>query len=193
MLAGIGAIVLVAGAGAAIYVLKFHPASASHPPPLPSRVTSFATVGLVAEAVQQGSLPGGLLQLLNPQGTPAFVQVSPAQQVSGQPQWTADLMADGRYIFIYVPTGQCLTSAGLDSRPLLMVRHCDLSLRQRWRRLGGPVLKGGHAFYEFASAANGKCIAQVSASPSQPGGVGLAPCDPSRPASQLLAFWWTAA
>jgi hypothetical protein len=192
VLAGIGVIVVLAGVGAAVYVVKFHPATPQHPPPLPTRVASYQTVGLVAEPAQPGSTPGLLVQLLSPQGTPMFTQVGAAQQLTGQPQWTADLMAGGTYIFIYLPTGQCLASAGADSRARLVLRHCVLSTRQqRWRRLSTPVLQGVHQFYQFASAANGECITQLSASGTGPGGAGLASCDPSRPASELLAFWWT--
>jgi hypothetical protein len=192
VLAGIGAIVVLAGAGAAVYVVKFHPATPRHPPPLPTRVASYQTVGLVAQPAQPGGPRGVLLQLLSPQGTPMFSPVGQAQQVTGQPEWTADLMAGGTYIFIYLPSGQCLASAGSAGRLRLALRHCVLSTpQQRWRRLSTPVLQGGHEFYQFASAASGKCIAQLSAAASQPGGAGLASCDPTRPASQLLAFWWT--
>ena len=44
-----------------------------------------------------------------------------------------DQMADGSEIFIYTPTGQCLTAR---HGGLLRLSHCDLSLSQRWRPLG---------------------------------------------------------
>ena len=48
-LAGLGVIVVLAAAGAAVYVAGFHPAADKRPAPLPTRVASTLTVGLVAE------------------------------------------------------------------------------------------------------------------------------------------------
>jgi hypothetical protein len=191
-LAGLGAIVVLASAGAAAYVLAFHPAKPRHVDVLPSKVVNFQSVGLVGEPAQSGGGSPKLVQLLGSQNGPTFSPVQQSAQVNGLPEWTADLMQGGTYIFIYLPTGQCLTSTGPASRTVLQVQRCDLRLQQRWRRLGNPVVQGGHDFYQFANAASGKCLAQVSVSASQPGGAGLAACDPARPVSQLLAFWWTA-
>jgi hypothetical protein len=72
---------------------------------------------------------------------------------------------------------------------VLESQRCNLSLQQRWREQGSATVESGHDFYELASAANGKCIAQDSAAPTGPS---LAGCDPAKPASELLAFWWSA-
>lgn len=190
-LAGLGAIVVLAGAGAAAYLLAFHPTRPHHAVVLPTKVLGFQTVGLVGEPAQPGS-GAQLVQLLSQQDGPTFIPVQRSEEVSGMPEWTADQMAGGTYIFIYLPTGRCLASQGPDSRAALAVQRCDLSLQQRWRRQGNVVLRGGHDFYEFASAASGECLSQVTASASQPSGAGLASCDPAQPLSQLLAFWWNA-
>ena len=188
-LAGLGVIVVLAAGGAIAYVAGFHPAADKHPAALPSRVASTLTVGLIAEP-SSGSA-AGIVQLLSPQTRPYFVPVGLSQQQQGQPQWIADVMTDGGYIFIYLPTSQCLAGAGAR----LTVEHCDLSRRQRWQRIGTGVLKSGHDFYQFANQASGKCITQGGstqgvAAPDLP--ASLAACDPAQSASQLLAFWWSA-
>jgi hypothetical protein len=190
-LAGLGVIVVLAVGGATAYIVEFHPLQAARPAPLPSRVASTQTVGLIAEPALRSGSGGALIQLLSPERSPVFAPVGISQQQDGQPQWIADLMTGGGYIFIYLPTSQCLTSAGPGGRARLTVQRCDLSPRQRWRQLGAGVDQGGHSFYQYANLASGKCIAQLSAA-SQGGKAGLTACDSAQPASQLLAFWWTA-
>ena len=120
---------LVAGGLVTGYLLAFHPASARHAAPLPTRVVSYQTVGLVVADTQPGSPADQLLQLLGPHGTPQFSPLAQTQLAEGSPQWTADLMAGGSYIFIYLPTGQCLSAVGQVSQPKLALRHCDLECR----------------------------------------------------------------
>jgi hypothetical protein len=191
ILAGLGTIVVVAGAGAAAYLLAFHPATPQRST-LPQRVLGYQTVGLIGEPAHSA---GGtnLVQLLSPQAGPTFSPVQPSEAVSGMPEWTADQMAGGTYIFIYLPTGQCLTSAGTTGRPILAVQHCELtSTHQRWRRLGTAQPRTGHEFYEFGNIGSGNCLTQMPATGGQPAGAGLAPCNAAEPVNQLIAFWWSA-
>ena len=182
---------MLAGVAAAAYAVAFHPAKPHHAAVLPTKVLSVQTVGLVGEPAEPDA-SSKLVQLLSQQQGPTFSPVQQSQEISGVPEWTADQMAGGTYIFIYLPTGHCLASSGPASKPVLAVQRCDLSLQQRWRRMGNLILRSGHDFFQFASAASGKCLTQVAASASQPGGAGLASCDPLQPVSQLLAFWWSA-
>jgi hypothetical protein len=189
ILAGVGAIVVLAGAGTAAYLTEFRPAGQVHGAARPQRVLGYQTVGLIGEAPAAASA-SGLVQLLSSRAVAGFSPVQPSETVSGTPEWTADQMTGGAYIFIYLPTGQCLTSGGRPGRPDLALRHCALtSAAQRWQRLGPAVAASGHDFYEFSNAATGRCITQLS---SAAGRAGLTPCDPARPAPQLLAFWWSA-
>jgi hypothetical protein len=189
ILTGLGAIVVLAGAGTAAYLVAFHPAKPVHPASLPQRVLGFQTVGLIGQVPSSASA-SGLVQLLSPRAAPAFNPVPQSEAVSGTPEWTADQMAGGTYIFIYLPTGQCLASKGPAGRPALGLRHCDLtSVDQRWQRLGTAVISSGHDFYEFENFGSSKCISQVSATADH---AGLGPCDPAKPTSELLAFWWSA-
>jgi hypothetical protein len=189
ILTGLGAIVVLAGAGTAAYLVAFHPAKPVHPISLPQKVLGVQTVGLIGEVPPSASA-SGLVQLLSPQAAPAFSPVPQSEAVSGTPEWTADQMAGGTYIFIYLPTGQCLASEGPAGRPGLALRHCDLtSADQRWERLGTAILSSGHDFYEFENFGSRSCISQVTATA---GHAGLGPCNPARPTSELLAFWWSA-
>lgn len=190
-LAGLGVIVVVAAGLAVAYLVAFQPGGGKPPEPLPSRVASTLTVGLVAEPASGAVPAGSILQLLSPRHGPTFTPVGPTRQQQGQPQWIADLMTDGTYIFIYLPSSDCLASAGPSGRPRLTAQRCNLSSQQRWRRLGTGVLADGHDFYQFASLASGQCITQGSGSAALGSPAGLAACDPAKPASQLLAFWWT--
>lgn len=185
-------IVVLAAGGATAYLVAFQPSQPKRPTPLPSRVTSTLTVGLVAQSAS-GSGSGStqtLVQLLSPHQEPTFTPVGLSQQ-QGQPQWIADVMTGGTYIFIYLPTSQCLTAAGPAAHPKLIVQHCDLSSRQRWTRVGNGVLADAHDFYQFSNLAAGKCITAGTGSAALGLPATLAPCDPANPASQLIAFWWT--
>jgi hypothetical protein len=183
-LAGLAAIVVVAAAGTAVYVAEFHPGSSAS---LSTRVVAYQTVGLVAEPAQPQA--SSMIQLLGAGRGAQFSPVSQTEQQSGNPQWTADQMADGSYIFIYLPSGNCLASGASASGSQLAIQHCDLSPQQRWRTLGKGVQQDSHVYYQFANLASGKCITQTGG-PADPTAAGLATCDTAQPARQLLAFWW---
>ena len=192
-LAGFGVAVVVAGGLVTGYLLAFHPARGHHAAPLPTRVVSYQTVGLVVADTQPGSPADQLLQLLGSQGTPQFSPLAQIQLTEGSPQWTADLMAGGSYIFIYLPTGQCLSAIGKVSQPKLALRHCDLDAGQRWRRTQRAVLTQAHDFYQYANLSNGSCLTQTGVLPGQIYSASLADCLASQPADQLIAFWWSSA
>ncbi len=188
-LGGVGVALLLASAAVAIYLVAQRPA-ARHEPSLPTRVLSFQTVGMVAQAAQPGSAAGQLLQLLGPQGDPQFRPLGPAQEQGGSPEWTADLMAGGSYIFIYLPTGHCLAATGSPARPKLTLEHCDLSATQRWRRTKAPVQVQGHDFYQYANAGDARCLTETGELPGSSYGAALQGCSPGSPADQLIGFWW---
>jgi hypothetical protein len=190
-LAGIGVVILLAGGGITAYLLTVHPADSRPPPSLPTRVVSYQTVGLVAQAGQHDAARDQLLQLLGSGGVPSFSPIGQTQEVQGPPQWTADLMADGTYIFIYLQTGECLAASGPSGRPALALQHCDLKAHQRWRRTDAAVLSQGHDFYQYASVSAGRCLSQNGDLAGQFVGADLSACSASAPPSQLIAFWWS--
>jgi hypothetical protein len=188
-LAGIGVIVVLAAGAVTGYLLVVHPLGGRTAPPLPTKVVSYQSVGLVAEDAQPGS-SGELIQLLGPQRAPQFSVMSPAELDTGTGQWTADLMADNTYIFIFLASGDCLTAAGPASQPKLALRHCDLQANQRWRRTHPAVLSQGHNFYQYANLGDRSCLTEGSELPGSAWGASLSACSPSAPADQLIAFWW---
>ncbi len=189
-LAGIGVIVLLAAGGVAAYLVSLHPAAARHTVALPSRVVSSETVGLIAEDLGPASAAGQLLQLLGPGGTPQFTPLGQAAEQTGSPQWTADLMGGNTYIFIFLPTGQCLSSAAGTGQPRLALQHCDLAAAQRWRRTQHAVTSQGHEFYQYANLADSACLTQSGQLAAQTFGAALEACSAAAPATQLIAFWW---
>jgi hypothetical protein len=191
-LTGISVAILIAGGAVTAYLVAMHPAK-RQPPPLPTKVLSFQTVGLIARAAQPGSSSRKLLQLLGPGDAPQFSTLGPAEQQAGSPQWTADLMAGNTYIFIYVPTGHCLTAAGPAHQPRLTLEHCDLAAQQRWRRTRAPVQFQQHDFYQYANVGDASCLTETGQLPGPVYGAALQSCSAGSPASQLIGFWWASA
>jgi hypothetical protein len=189
--AGLGVVIVVAAAAVTGYLLAFHPGSKPHAAALPTKVVSFQTVGLITQAAQPGAAPGQLLQLLAAGSAARFTVLSQTEAQQGSPQWTADQMAGGSYIFIYLKTGQCLAVAGPASQPRVVLQRCDLRAQQRWRRATAASMTQGHDFYEYANLGDGRCLTQAGLQPGQAYGAALAACGASGAASQLVAFWWS--
>jgi hypothetical protein len=190
-LTGLVAGILVAAAAVTAYVVAFHPAAPRRTPPLPTRVVSYQTVGLVTAATQPGATSSQLLQLRVEDGGLDFSPVAQAQQTEGSPQWTADLMGGSTYIFIYLPTGQCLSAIGSASQPKPALRHCNLGGAQRWQRRRAAVMTDGHAFYQYSDLGDRDCLTRAREFPGPTFAASLTACAARQPAEQLLAFWWS--
>jgi hypothetical protein len=184
-------VLAVVAIGLTAYVVAFRPVTPHHSAPLPTNVISYSTVGLVTTATPQGNASSQLLQLRYQDNALEFSPVAQAQQSTGTPQWTADLMGGATYIFIYLPTGQCLSATGTASRPRLALRHCNLGAAQRWRRTHAPVLSEAHDFYQYANLGDGNCLTQAGVLSGQIFTASLSACATQQPANQLLAFWWS--
>ena len=187
-LAGIGFAVLIAGSGAAVYVLAGHRHLTGHGSGLPARVARVEAVGLASPGPAGQAAPAAAPELLA--GTPhglEFTPVKPTDLPAGYPEWTADQMVGGSYIFIYISSGQCLSAAG----PAPALRRCDLSEQQRWTRAYSSAGSGGLAYWQFRNNADGRCLA-VGTAPGAAGAAG-APADLQRCAAvpswtQLISF-----
>jgi hypothetical protein len=187
-----GAIVLLAGGGVGIYLGTQHPSRASHPiaAPLSVKVLRVQTIGLINFGpYDDGDQTAGDLDdhplMLRVLGRGLeFVPIPRSELTAGVPLWTADQMADGTEIFIYIPTGQCLTEAHQGTR--LELTHCNLGARQRWRAIH-PSIVLGQPISQFAGAA-GTCLTAGQG----PGPARLATCGDARTKSQEIAFWWSA-
>ena len=181
-LVGAGLAVLLAGAGVAAYlvVARSHAGAAA----LPTRVLTTQAIRLVSQqppaarsAVQETLLPArsGL----------AFAQVT-------QPgaDWTADEMAGGTYVFIYLPNGLCLGSPMSVIPSALTLARCNLQASQRWERVH-PVVGGtGLDYWQLRNLADRRCLTAGAA----PGASAarfparLERCQASPGWSQLIAF-----
>jgi hypothetical protein len=181
--AGISAAVLVTAGGVTAYLVA-SPAHASRgTQQLPTRVQSVQTVGIVARA--SGSSSGGLLA--NSGVGLRFGALTAADLVQGNPQWTADTMTGGTFVFIYVPDGLCLASTTQRRRPALILRRCDLQADQRWQRSGGSVPSDGHVYDQYRDLGSGRCLAVGAGQAAE-----LAPCESTASPRQLFSFWWAA-
>jgi hypothetical protein len=205
-LVGVGVIGVVAVGGVVYLGVTNHqhapsqqPRGPSGHPTLSAKVIGQQTVGLInfgafddRDAFANDADDHPLM--LQPTKTGLQFVVIPARLLAtGQPQWTADLMADGSDIFIYNPLNKCLALASGGKRPALA--RCAAVLSQRWR----PLVKAtyfGQPFAAYANGQTGECLTAPTQPtkmnrPARPGVATLAACGPARTKSQEIAFWWT--
>jgi hypothetical protein len=195
-LTGVGIAVLVAAGILGFYLAK------SSPPSPPASPRGHLSTGLSAKARSQ---PVGIIDFgpdndrdafvndrddhplkLQSSGTAVdFVAIPPSEIASGTPQWTANQMSDGTYVFIYTPQELCLTAVG-NGQPLRLA-HCDLRSAQRWRPAPQQTALG-QQYAAYASVSSGDCLT----APRSPGPAMLSPCGGSLAKSQEIAFWWNA-
>jgi hypothetical protein len=182
-------VVLIAIFGAIAYLVA-SPASASrHPEHLSSRVLSVQTVGIVGQ-VPVGSGGASLRLLAVTGGSLQFGPMPPADLEQGNPQWTADTMVGGTYIFIYAPSGKCLAST---SRQVLTLQRCDLGPQQRWQRPARTVQSDGHVYGQYRNLGADRCLSTGAALDDQgDNSSALTACSKPARARQLMSFWWAA-
>jgi hypothetical protein len=194
-LTGIAVVVVVAGGALGTYLGTAHsphpaPAATHHQARLSVKVVQVETVGLIDFGPDdngrpwQGNTADHPLMLMPAGQVLDFAAIHRRRLSAGPPEWTADQMADRSEIFIYVPTGQCLSPFG-DGR--LQLTHCNLGLAQRWRAVHSQVV-AGEAIAQYANAKTGTCLT----APRGPGPAVLAKCGPARTRTQEIAFWWSA-
>ncbi len=187
--------VVVAGGALAFYLGTAHgkqaPVVTQHRHPVGSvKVVSVQTVGLIDfgpyddNDTWQNDADDHPLALLLRGTSVDFVRVPSSEINSGTPEWTADQTSDGGDIFIYVPTGQCLTATAAGA---LRLAHCDLGKAQRWRPLHSMVALS-EPIAQYANVATDTCLTAGRG----PGKAALTSCGPARTKSQEIAFWWSA-
>jgi hypothetical protein len=171
-LTGIGLAILLAGAALAAYLtLGNHHSDA---PALPTRVLGTQAVGLVnpGPPPRAGENPAPQAFLAS-RSDLSFAPAGPAAA-----DWTADQMAGGTYIFIYLPNGLCLASARASA---VALAHCNLEAGQRWVRLH-LVSVGGVDYSQLRNLASGRCLTAAQS------GARLDQCQASPGWNQLVAF-----
>jgi hypothetical protein len=200
-LTGVALVVVVAGGAAVLaYSRAAHHTSASRlvsktrtrgqGSGLSTHVASQQTVGLIDfgpyddRDVAVNDRDDHPLELL-PVGTGVgFARIPPADLSAGTPLWTVDQMGDGTDVFIYIPTGRCLSAAPGGAR--IVLARCAVSPSQRWRTVGQATAAGA-TISGFRNAATGRCIT----APRRPGPARLSSCGPAHTKSQEIAFWWS--
>jgi Ricin-type beta-trefoil lectin domain-like len=180
-LTGIGLAILLAGAGLAVYLVVGN--HAARAPGLPTHVLGTQAVALV----NPGPTP--------PAGASASPETFLASRsdlsftAAGQAgaDWTADQMAGGTYIFIYLPDGSCLTAARSSA---VTLARCNLGASQRWVRQH-LVSSGGLDYWQLRSLSRGRCLTaaagNAAGTPAQ-SAARLDPCLAHPDWSQLVAF-----
>ncbi len=133
--------------------------------------------------------------LLNSPGGLAFRPVPRSSLVTGNPEWTADRMAGGTDLFIYIPNGRCLAASGSPRHPALALRRCDLGSGQRWRQLDPAAELAGRSYSRFSNLATERCVSagRPALAAGQRGlAARLVACDAAQGWRQLISFWWAA-
>jgi Ricin-type beta-trefoil lectin domain-like len=180
-LIGIGLAIVLAAAGVAGYLAFGNKASPKAA--LPSRVLGTQAVGLVNPGPPPQAGTGAAPQaFLASRSDLSFVTAGQAGA-----DWTADQMAGGTYIFIYLPNGLCLASARASA---VALSRCNLGAGQRWIRQR-QVSRGGVDYWQLRNLSNGRCLTAAggdgTAQPGQ-GTARLRPCQASPGWIQLVAF-----
>lgn len=181
---------LLAGSAVAVYLLAGQRPAAKHDSRLSGRVASVQTVGLATPGPtrQAGSAAAPALLLVSPPGL-TFNTAKPTDLPADYPEWTADQMVGGSYVFIYISTGRCLASTAAAAATL---QRCDLSERQRWTRVYQSTDASGQNYFQLRNAADGRCL--TVSGPDEAAGSGgagaqLQRCGSGASWRQLIAFW----
>jgi hypothetical protein len=183
-LTGTAFAVLLAGVGVAVYLAVGGARDDNSASVLPTRVLGTQAIGLAnsAAALSAGASPATETLLTSPSGL--------SFQTSGQvtADWTADQMAGGTYIFIYLPNGLCL---GPSRASTVSLQRCDLQAGQRWIREHPVLGASGLDYWQLRNLATGRCLT-VQSVPGRDGAPESAPrlerCQASPGSKQLIAF-----
>ena len=176
-LIGIGLAILLAGIGATLYLIYGNQASPAAT--LPTRVLGTQAIGLVNPGPPpQAGASAAPQAFLASRSDLSFVPAGPPAA-----DWTADQLAGGTYIFIYLPNGRCLASSRASA---VTLARCDLGAAgQRWvrQRLAS---QGGVDYWQLRNLSNGRCLTAAA----QPGRstARLERCQASPGWIQLVAF-----
>jgi hypothetical protein len=183
-LTGTAFAVLLAGVGVAVYLIVGGAHADNSASVLPTRVLGTQAIGLVdsASAKSAGASPASETLATSRSGL-SFL-------ASGQvtANWTADQMAGGTYIFIYLPNGLCLGPARANT---VSLQRCNLEASQRWIREHPVLGASGLDYWQLRNLAVGRCLTAQSVA-GRDGVTESAPrlerCQASPGSTQLIAF-----
>jgi hypothetical protein len=184
-LTGAGFAVLLAGVGAAVYLLVGGAHADNSASVLPTRVLGTQAIGLAYSPSASGS-----------SSVDSLVAASAGLDFSGSgssaANLTADQMAGGTYIFIYLQDGRCLGPAHTASAPArtasVSLQRCSLQADQRWVRQHSVVGGNGLEYWQLRNLGDGRCLTAVATGGAAAAVARLERCQASPGASQLIAF-----
>jgi hypothetical protein len=172
-LTGAGFAILLAAVGAAVYLLVGGARADNDSSDLPTRVLATQAIGLAYSP----SAPD----------VDALVAASSGLSFGGTEStganWTADQMAGGTYIFIYLQNGRCLGPSRASS---VSLQRCSLQAGQRWVRQHSVQGSNGLEYWQLRNLSDGRCLTAVAE--GGPPVARLQRCQASPGASQLIAF-----
>jgi hypothetical protein len=180
-LTGAGFAILLAGVGAAVYLIVGGQHADNSASVLPTRVLATQAIGLADSPAAPGS--SGVDMLV---AAPSGLGFSGAGSTGAN--WTADQMAGGTYIFIYLQDGLCL---GPSRAASVSLQRCNLEADQRWVRQRPVLGANGLEYWQLRNLSDGRCLtAAGSAGTGGPARAAarLERCQASPGASQLIAF-----
>ena len=172
-LTGAGFAILLAVVGAAVYLLVGGAHADNSASVLPTHVLGTQAIGLAYSP--------------SASDVDSLVAASSGLDFGGSgsagANLTADQMAGGTYIFIYLQDGRCLGPAHTAS---VSLQRCSLQAGQRWVRQHSVVGGNGLEYWQLRNLGDGRCLTAVAG-----GGAPVARlerCQASPGASQLIAF-----
>ena len=194
---------MLAGTGVIASLVAGKPHVTLHHFALPGRVEAVQVVGLLnaGPPAPAGATAAPAQTLMKLTSGLAF---APPRQAG--PQWSADQMAGGTFIFIYIQDGMCLSSAAdstaadstaadsraADSRAArrriaVVLRRCNLGAAQRWQRQDANA----RGYWRLRNAGDRRCLTLASAGLA--GGQGafsadLSPCGIQQDWRQRVTF-----
>jgi hypothetical protein len=179
---GTGFALLLAVAGAAAYLIVGGTHDTKDASVLPARVVGTQAVGIVS-----GGAPAqankGPEALLASRADLVFTANGP-----GGVQWTADQMAGGTYIFIYLPDGLCLATMQALHTAAVTLQRCDLQANQRWLRQLPSVGANGLIYWQLRDLGDGRCLASGQTIGKGESAAQLERCQASPGLRQQIAF-----
>jgi hypothetical protein len=151
--------ILLAGVGVAAYLIVGGAHADNSGDVLPTRVLATQAIGLVdagpAQAAGANPAPQTLL------ASQADLSFRAVGEVAAD--WTADQMAGGTYIFIYLPNGLCLGSSSTKSgTKSAALQRCNLQAGQRWIRQRSVVGASGLDYWQLRNLALNRCLTAAS-------------------------------
>ncbi len=180
-LTGTGFAILLAGVAAAVYLIVSGAHADNSAAVLPTRVLGTQAIGLVDSGQPQPAGASAAAETLL--ASRSDVSFRPAGQAGAD--WTADQMAGGTYIFIYLPDGQCL---GSSRSTAVSLQRCNLEASQRWIREHPVLGASGLEYWQLRNLGVGRCLTAVSGAGTTGSAARLEPCQASPGPGQLIAF-----